>query len=122
MKEPPKHANTWLSLILAVCSGIGMIWGAGRYYENKILKLKDFKDSQIEVKSVVDSILSMTQKNTAAIAKIADKVENQGKIQGKQIEAWKEFLQNNNDINKIMYSKLTDGLNNLTEEVKKKDF
>ena len=110
----------WIIGIMLTVSSI--IYAAGRYTENQIQSMHRFNDSIIDLKISTDTILQLTQENSTRLDRIERK-QIQDAIQLYVFEdSYKDYLKQNDRITKELYSKLTEGLKGISDDIKKNDW
>ena len=114
--------ENWKWIIGFMLTISGIIYAAGRYTENQVQSMKQFKDSIIELKTSTDTILQLTIENSTRL----DRIERKQISDAIQLylfeDSYKDYLRQNDRITKELYSKLTEGLNGISDDIKKNDW
>jgi hypothetical protein len=99
------------------------IWTAAIRYEHKrqMEAAKDLKIASVDsiVRAQADSNNIFRLEIRSGFYSLSQKVEQYSSRQNEVVNSYKHFLQNNKSITKEEYLKLTEGIDNLTNELKK---
>jgi hypothetical protein len=110
--------NNWKWIISTLFSAMVIVFTAGRFTEKTFQRLDNVQLSQERVQKTNDVIVDIVVELRNDVNNLKLSTEKIGIIQERQIQKWDEYLKQDKDVNKELYSRLTDGLQWAVNELK----